>query len=534
MSGIEREKNKTSYASSSTHMYFMVVLRLFIGWHLLYEGILKLLDPAWTSADYLSGSSWIFSGLFHWMAENPGVLQVVDFLNTWGLILTGIGLFFGIFTNLAILSGIVLLGLYYLVSPPFIKSGSGTVLADHYLFIDRNLIELTTLFVLKFFNTGRFLGLDYFISHLPRKQVTSDFIEKKATIDEKSPGIESITPALKRREMLKQLATLPLFGTFVYALYRKRRWENIVVNHKKSNPSESGMSYGNIGDLRISRLIFGSNIPGVHSRDLIYVSKLGEAYNTRKRLLETYELAESQGINTILQAPTNLLREYNLTRGGNLKTIVPVNITENHNKESIRNELTKKLKERHDIAAAFYIWGDRGDYMARANRMDIVGTSMEVAKELGIVLGLGGHSLQVPIQCDELGIKPDFYVKTFHPDNYWSATPKENREDFCWYDDKGGNSYTGNTGDHDRFHDNMWCLDSEKTIEVMQKIKVPWIAFKVLAAGAISPASGFKYAFQNGADFIAVGMTDFQVEENVKVLKSLFAREIKRERPWYS
>ena len=68
----------------------------------------------------------------------------------------------------------------------------------------------------------------------------------------------------------------------------------------------------------------------------------------------------------------------------------------------------------------------------------------------------------------------------------------------------------------------------------MQKIKVPWIAFKVLAAGAISPASGFKFAFQNGADFIAVGMTDFQVEENVKVLKSLFVREIKRERPWYS
>ena len=43
----------------------------------------------------------------------------------------------------------------------------------------------------------------------------------------------------------------------------------------------------------------------------------------------------------------------------------------------------------------------------------------------------------------------------------------------------------------------------------------------------------FKFAFQNGADFVAVGMCDFQVEENVKVIKSLFAREIKRERSWY-
>jgi len=66
----------------------------------------------------------------------------------------------------------------------------------------------------------------------------------------------------------------------------------------------------------------------------------------------------------------------------------------------------------------------------------------------------------------------------------------------------------------------------------MNKVKVPWIAFKVLAAGAISPTSGFKFAFQEGADFIAVGMCDFHVEDNVKVVKSLFARGIKRERPW--
>jgi hypothetical protein len=200
-------------------------------------------------------------------------------------------------------------------------------------------------------------------------------------------------------------------------------------------------------------------------------------------------------------------------------------------RESIRTIFSKADKDR-DVIAAFYIMGDRGDYLARSKRIDIVGTSMEIAKEYGIPLGLGSHSLEVPVQCLEFGIEPDFYVKTFHHDDYWSATPRENRVDFCWYDDKGGNSYSGKTGDHNRFHDNIWCLDAEKTAEVMQKVKVPWIAFKVLAAGAISPASGFKFAFQNGADFIAVGMTDFQIEENVKILRSLFAGDIKRDRPW--
>lgn len=292
----------------------------------------------------------------------------------------------------------------------------------------------------------------------------------------------------------------------------------------------NGMPYGMIGDLKVGRLIFGSNVPGAHSRDLIYVAALGSAYNTHARMLDTYELAESQGINILLQGNSGLMREYNTTRGGNLRTIQPVNLGPNDSKEKIKITLTGAMQ--NDMAAASYIWGDQGDYLAMAKKMDQVGVAMELAKELGMVLGLGGHSLQVPIQCDGLGIKPDFYVKTFHNDNYWSATPKENREPFCWFNDSGGNSYSGITGDHNRFHDNIWCLDPEKTIEVMGKIDVPWIAFKVLAAGAIHPRQGFAYAFHNGADFVAVGMIDFQVRDNAALVKRLVTREKDRERPW--
>lgn len=296
----------------------------------------------------------------------------------------------------------------------------------------------------------------------------------------------------------------------------------------KDTPEKAGMPYGTIGDLKISRLILGANTPGAHSRDLIYVSQLGRAYNTKARILDTYALAESQGINTVLQGG-GLVGEYNRTRGGNLRTIPPVNVREHDTKQSIRRTLTAAMKNK--LAAAWYIWGDCGDYLAMAKRMDLAATAMEIAKELGMTLGLGAHSLQVVTQCQAQGIEPDFYVKTFHHDRYWSATPKGKREPFCWYS-KGGNSYSGKTGDHDRFHDNIWCLDAEKTIEVMSQVKVPWIAFKVLAAGAISPTSGFKYAFHSGADFVAVGMCDFHVKQNVQILRSLFARGIKRERPW--
>ena len=332
-----------------------------------------------------------------------------------------------------------------------------------------------------------------------------------------------------RRDFVREGAAAGLAANAGALVASESQAEENAAQNDRETPA-SGMPYGTIGDLKISRLILGSNVPGAHCRDLVYVTALGRAYNTPERMLDTYELAESQGVNTVLQGNPNLLREYNATRGGRLRTIQPVSVNSGDGKETIKNTLAAAMK--NDLAAAFYIMGDRGDYLARAKRMDVAGTAMEVAKELGIVLGLGGHSLEVPIQCEELGIRPDFYVKTFHDDNYWSATPKEYREPFCWYDNAGGNSYSGKTGDHNRFHDNIWCLNPEKTIKVMRPIEAPWIAFKVLAAGAIYPRQGFAHAFRNGADFIAVGMLDFQIRENVTLTKRLVGLLEDRDRPW--
>ena len=57
----------------------------------------------------------------------------------------------------------------------------------------------------------------------------------------------------------------------------------------------------------------------------------------------------------------------------------------------------------------------------------------------------------------------------------------------------------------------MWDLFPSHTIEFMKSVNKPWIAYQGPGAGAIDPKDGFRYAFENGADFIAVGMFDFRI-----------------------
>ena len=92
--------SKLSATYQNLPRLLFTLLRIFIGWHFLYEGLAKLFSP-WSSAGYLMESQWLLSGMFHGIAENPGLLQFVDTLTVIGLILVGAGLFLGLFTRVS-------------------------------------------------------------------------------------------------------------------------------------------------------------------------------------------------------------------------------------------------------------------------------------------------------------------------------------------------------------------------------------------------------------------------------------------------
>ena len=148
---------------TTTQLTALVILRVGIGWHFLYEGIVKIINPYWSSAGFLLETKGIFKGLATSIVASPGALSFVDFLNTWGLIIIGIGLVAGCLTRIASISGMVLLFLYYVFHPPFSGYVYTTPMEGSYLIVDKNLIELFALFVLTMFPTGTIIGLDRFI-----------------------------------------------------------------------------------------------------------------------------------------------------------------------------------------------------------------------------------------------------------------------------------------------------------------------------------------------------------------------------------
>ena len=141
----------------------LTILRIIIGWHFLYEGLVKLFSPQWTAKGYLLSSQGFLSGLFNSMAGNEGVVQVIDFLNVWGLIFIGLGLFLGLLTRVSCYAGVGLLALYYLSHPPFAGLEYAFGQEGSYLIVDKNLIELVALLVISMFPTGQYMGLDILI-----------------------------------------------------------------------------------------------------------------------------------------------------------------------------------------------------------------------------------------------------------------------------------------------------------------------------------------------------------------------------------
>ena len=156
--------------------------------------------------------------------------------------------------------------------------------------------------------------------------------------------------------------------------------------------------------------------------------------------------------------------------------------------------------------------GDRHldrDHRRGGQQEEAIGTQGEHGARQAPV-GVGAHDLNVIVECEKRRVQADFYIKTFHHHNYPSAPKPE----------QIAGAYNEVPG--------YWCRNPQEVIEVMKGVQKPWIAFKVMAAGAIPPKDAFEYVYKNGADHVLAGMFDFEIAEDAQTLNGILPSAVEQ------
>jgi hypothetical protein len=325
-----------------------------------------------------------------------------------------------------------------------------------------------------------------------------------------------MTARLSRRRFLERSLAATAAAPVVMSVEEHRLLARAPEPAAAAKPARlSDRWMGKIGNVQISRLICGGNLISgyAHSRDLIYVSDLLKHYHTDEKVMETWARCEQHGVNTMIAyaGDPHCIEVYRRYRagGGKIQYLAQID----PDPADLKAAVTRAVDAG---ASGAFLVGNTADEWSRAKAVGRVTEFIGHIKDAKLIAGVAGHELRTPQMCEAGNVDPDFYVKTLHDQSYWSK--QQPGQDMDVIDNYG--------------IDNFWCREPEKVIGFMSEVTKPWIAYKVLAAGAIAPKHGFKYAFQNGADFAVVGMFDFQVAENVSVADAVLRDTPNRDRSW--
>ena len=147
---------KIEQGYTKAQMTWLMMLRLFIGWHFMYEGLVKIMNPKWTSLPYLLDSKGPAASFFIKLTQDDSLMTTINLLNEWALLLIGLGCLY----RLSSVGGMILLAMYTLSHPSFVGASYMMPFEGSYLWIDKNLVEFAALGLMCVFPTSQIIGFD--------------------------------------------------------------------------------------------------------------------------------------------------------------------------------------------------------------------------------------------------------------------------------------------------------------------------------------------------------------------------------------
>jgi hypothetical protein len=211
-----------------------------------------------------------------------------------------------------------------------------------------------------------------------------------------------------------------------------------------------------LGNLEVSRLILGSNpfFGFDHGNPQASGDEMREYY-TEERIMAVLDQAAEHGI-TAVWTPCyeNWVRVWNRYRekGGKLKIWIG-----QPDRLPMEREIKIAIK---NGAKAIAIQGIRIDDQVNSGKWDVVRGWLELIKSQGLPAGMATHRVTTHLEAEDRGLPADFYHQClYRPDNYVPEGLKE-------------------------------------SLGTIEKLPKPVVAYKVLAAGRVSPKERLPYVFK--------------------------------------
>ena len=432
----------------------LILLRMAIGWHFLYEGLWKLMQQdGWSCASYLGAAQGPLAPMFKWMAAQGWIVATGNWAVQLGLVAIGLALMTGVLARVAALFGIGLLAMFYCCQPPepFVAAMSG---ADGRFFIlERNAIEALGLALIAVMPCWR----GFLRTLLPGAVVLAAFggcfWQHWRNGGFKKP-VAAVTSATVKVHEFTALAAL-----------------TAPLDEKAK-----------IGGVEISRLALGGDLIAGHShaRDLIWTDEFMLRYNSGATLGRTVRYCLHCGIDTTFAEPVYLEKMSAAAKevGGELKFFA-------------------NCADAKDAALAasggakgVYLRPETADALAKKGDVDGLKRLFGVLKSTKLPTGVGAEDVATVKFCVENGVVPDYWVLAFHSLDY----PAARIETRC---------------------NNIWCADPKAAAAYMKTRPEPWVAIRGLAGGAFVPTAAYKFAKDNGATAAAIDLLDYRIVETV-------------------
>lgn len=236
-----------------------------------------------------------------------------------------------------------------------------------------------------------------------------------------------------------------------------------------------------LGNLEITRFVIGGNPFSGFSHQSQERSAAMAAWYSDERIVETLFQAQELGVRTCLMRAdehiTGVLRRY-WDQGGSMAWLAQTNSRAASPAEGAHYCIEHG-------AAGCYLHGGVMDHLLAQGRTDEVHAFVEVVRAAGIPVGIAGHMPQDFVWAEE-HLALDFCMVC-----YYNPSP---RQDVPHHDHAAAEQYLES--------------DREERVATIQRLNVPAIHYKVLAAGRLSPEEGLSYAVRHmrARDAVCVGV----------------------------